>query len=45
MKKEPDLSDLSQKKIRKSLMKIDKMADIFLNLADFVQHLPKAWVL
>ena len=38
MKKEPDLSDLSPKKIQKVLMKIDKMADVFLNSADFRQH-------
>ena len=38
MKKEPDLSDLSPKKIQKVLMKIEKMADIFLNSAKFAKH-------
>jgi hypothetical protein len=31
MKKEPDLSDLSPKKIQKVLMKIEEMANVFLN--------------
>ena len=35
MKKESDLSDLSQKKIQKVLMKIEEMADVFLNSANF----------
>ena len=38
MKKEPDLSDLSPKKIQKVLMKIEEMADVFLNLANFASH-------
>ena len=38
MKKEPDLSDLSQKKIQKVLIKIEEMADVFLNSANFASH-------
>ena len=39
MKKELDLSDLSpKKKFQKVLMKIDKMENVFLNLANFEQH-------
>ena len=38
MKKEPDLSDLSPKKIQKVLKEIEKMADVFLNLSDFATH-------
>ena len=38
MKKEPDLSDLSPKKIQKVLIKIEEMADVFLNSANFVKH-------
>ena len=34
MKKELNLSDLSPKKIQKVLMKIEEMADIFLNSAN-----------
>ena len=37
-KKEPDLSDLSPKKNQKVLMKIEEMADVFLNLANFAPH-------
>ena len=38
MKKELDLSNLSPKKNSEILMKIEEMADIFLNLANFAQH-------
>ena len=38
MKKEPDLSDLSPKKNQKVLMKIEEMADVFLNSANFAPH-------
>ena len=38
MKKEHDLSDLSPKQIQKVLMKIEEMADIFLNSANFAPH-------
>ena len=38
IKKEPHLSDLSPNKIKNVLMKIDKMADVFLNLINSVQH-------
>ena len=39
MKKEPDLSDLSPpKKIQNVLMKIEEMADVFLNSANFASH-------
>ena len=38
MKKEPDLSDLSPKKIPKVLMKIEEMADVFLKSANFASH-------
>ena len=38
MKKEPDLSDLSPKKNQKVLMKIEEMADVFLNSANFASH-------
>ena len=38
MKKEPDLSDLSPKKVQKGLMKIDEMADDFTNSANFAKH-------
>ena len=37
MKKEDNLSDLSAKKM-KFLMKIDEMADVFLNSANYAQH-------
>jgi hypothetical protein len=36
--KQPDLSDLSQKKIQKVLMKVEEMADVFLNSAKFGKH-------
>ena len=36
--KEDDLSDLSPKKIQKVLMKIEEMADVFLNSANFAPH-------
>ena len=32
------MSDLSPKKIQKVLMKIEEMADVFLNLANFASH-------
>jgi hypothetical protein len=38
MEKENDLSDLSQKKIQKVLMKFEEMADIFQNSANFAPH-------
>ena len=38
VRKEPDLSDLSPKKIQKVLMKIEEMADVFLNSANFAPH-------
>ena len=38
MEKEPDLSDLSPKKYSECFDKIEKMADIFLNLANFAKH-------
>ena len=38
MKKEPDLSDLSPKRFQKVLMRIDKIADVFLNSTNFAQH-------
>jgi ABC-type Zn uptake system ZnuABC Zn-binding protein ZnuA len=38
VKKEPDLSDLSQKKFQKVLRKIEEMADVFLNSASFAKH-------
>ena len=38
MKKEPNLSDLLSKKIQKVLMKIEEMADVFLNSANFAPH-------
>ena len=38
VKKEPHLSDLSPNEIENVLMKIDNMADVFLNLANFEQH-------
>ena len=38
MKKEPDLLDLSPKANQKVLTKIDEMADVFFNLANFAQH-------
>ena len=34
----PDLSDLLPKKNQKVLIKIDEMADVVLNLANFAQH-------
>ena len=37
-KTEYDLTDLSPKRNQKVLMKIEEMADIFLNLANFVPH-------
>ena len=37
-KKELDLSDLSPKKIQKVLMKIEEMADVFLNSANVASH-------
>ena len=37
-KKELDLSDLSPKKIQKVLMKIEEMADVFLNSSNFAKH-------
>jgi hypothetical protein len=35
---EVNLSDLSPKKIKKVLMKIEEMADVFLNSANFAPH-------
>jgi hypothetical protein len=37
-KKELDLSDLSPKKIQKVLIKIEEMADVFLNSTNFAKH-------
>ena len=37
-KKELDFSDLSLKKIRKVLRKIEEMADVFLNSSNFAKH-------
>ena len=36
--KEDDLQDLSPKKIQKVLIKIEEMADVFLNSANFASH-------
>ena len=36
--KKDNLSDLSQKKTQKVLIKIEEMADVFLNLANFASH-------
>ena len=38
MKKEPDLSFFHQNEIQELLMKIDKMADVLLNLSNFATH-------
>ena len=44
MKKELDLSDLSPKKNQKVLMKIEEMADVFLNLSNLAKHTFKTLV-
>jgi hypothetical protein len=38
LKRELDLSDLSPKKVQKVLKKIEEMADVFLNSANFAKH-------
>ena len=45
MKKEPDLSDLSPSRYQKVLMRIDEIADVFLNSTNFAQHTPSGFTL